>query len=293
MLGVLAVLLTSACGDPYRAERITQPAAKVDGDEITVQQVEHLLQQQRGLRPEQADAAARVILERQIDQQLAAEQATGMKIDRDPKVQLQLELARREILARAYLDRVGAAATPPTPDEIRQYYEDHPELFGARRIFVLQELAIEAAPEQVPHLRQALTEAASAGEYVEWLRANGYKFAATQAVRPAEQLPRAALKALVALDDGQHLFNPVPTGAQVIVLAGSRAQPVTPDQARPAIEQFLLNERRRALAQEDLKSLRAKARIEYAGKFAESPPPVDAALRADDGVGQAASEPGR
>jgi hypothetical protein len=44
---------------------------------------------------------------------------------------------------------------------------------------------------------------------------------------------------------------------------------VTLEQAKPAIEQFLLNERRRELIAKELKDMRAAARIEYLGKFAE------------------------
>ena len=39
--------------------------------------------------------------------------------------------------------------------------------------------------------------------------------------------------------------------------------------ARPAIEQYLLNERKRKVLDENMKSLRAAAQIEYVGKFAE------------------------
>ena len=70
------------------------------------------------------------------------------------------------------------------------------------------------------------------------------------------------------MKDGQALLNPTPNGAQVIVLAGSRSQPVTLEQATPAIEQFLLNERKRELVAKDMKALRDAAKIEYVGKFA-------------------------
>jgi hypothetical protein len=70
---------------------------------------------------------------------------------------------------------------------------------------------------------------------------------------------------------------PTPTGAQVVVLAGSRMQPVTEEQARPAIEQFLVNERRRKLVEDDLKAMRAAAKIEYVGKFAEGAPAASGA----------------
>ena len=54
----------------------------------------------------------------------------------------------------------------------------------------------------------------------------------------------------------------------MINLAASRMQPVTLAQATPAIEQFLLNERKRKLVADDLQALRTAAKIEYVGDFA-------------------------
>jgi len=68
---------------------------------------------------------------------------------------------------------------------------------------------------------------------------------------------------------------------QVVVLAGSRSQPVSLDQARPAIEQYLMNERRRKLADEDLKAMRAAARIAYRGQFAAAAASAAGAIPAE------------
>ena len=68
----------------------------------------------------------------------------------------QLEAARREIISRAYLEKLGEGAPKPTPEEIKKYYADKPALFSARRIYSIQEIAIEARPEQVPALREKL-----------------------------------------------------------------------------------------------------------------------------------------
>jgi hypothetical protein len=65
---------------------------------------------------------------------------------------------------------------------------------------------------------------------------------------------------------------PRPGGVQVVVLAGSRSQPVSESRPSPAIEQYLLNERKRKLLEDDMKALRAAAKIEYVGKFAEAAP---------------------
>ncbi|MEK8050115.1 EpsD family peptidyl-prolyl cis-trans isomerase [Ideonella sp. DXS22W] len=272
-LATATALLAAGCGDK-KDKAASQTAAKVNGDEITVHQINFVLQQQRGLKPEQADAASKQILQRLIDQQLALQKADELKLDRDPRVVQQLEAAKREILARAYLEKVGEGAAKPSNEEIEKYYNDKPALFKERRIYSLQEIAVEAKPEQVPQLREKLTAAKNINEFVEFLKANEFKFAGNQAVRAAEQLPLQSLDTLAKLQDGQAILNQGPNGVQVVVLAGSRSQPVSLEQAKPAIEQFLLNERKRKLLEADVKGLREKAKIEYVGKFGEGVPPA-------------------
>lgn len=267
LAAVAVTVLLAACGGGQERSA-TQTAVKVNKDEITVHQINHILQQQRGLRPEQTDAASRQILERLIDQQVALRRAEEQKIDRDPRVVQAVEAARREIIARAYLEKVGENAPRPQPDEIKAYYDEKPALFRERRIYSIQEIAIEAPVERQEEIRAALGSAKNINDFLEWLKAKDFRFNGNQAVRAAEQLPLNSLDSFARMQDGQAAFVPTPTGAQVIVLAGSRPQPVTEEQARPAIEQFILNERRRKLVEDHIKELRAASRIEYVGSFA-------------------------
>lgn len=264
-----AALLGAGC-DKKKDAGAAPAAAKVNKEAITVQQVDQVLQQQRGLKPEQAEAASRQVLDRLIEQELAAQKAAELKLDREPRVVQQLEAGRREILARAYLERAGEAAVKPSAEDVAQYYEANPALFKQRRIYNLQEINIEARPEQVAQLRAQLAQTKNINEFVEYLKANDLRFGGAQAVRSAEQLPIASLAAFAAMKDGQAMLHTTPGGAQLIVLAGSRLQPVTLEQATPAIEQFLLNGRKREMMTKDMKALREAATIEYAGKFAEA-----------------------
>jgi EpsD family peptidyl-prolyl cis-trans isomerase len=266
---VVSVLLVG-CGDKKKEPGASQTAVKVNKEEITVHQINYQLQQQRGLRPEQADAASKQILERLIDQELALQKAGEMKLDRDPRVMQQLEAAKREVIARAYVERAGEGITKPTAEEINKYYEDHPALFKDRKVYSLQEIAVEATPEQIPVLKAKLEASKNIAEFVEYLKTNDFRFNGNQAVRAAEQLPLASLDTFAKLKDGQALLNVTASGAQVIVLAGSRAQPVTLEQAKPAIEQFILNERKRDIVAKDLKAMRDAATIQYVGKYAEA-----------------------
>lgn len=276
---VSSAALLAACGDK-KEKGASQTAAKVNKAEVTVHQINFVLQQQRNLRPEQADAASKQILERLIDQELALQKADDQKIDRDPRVVQQLEAAKREIIARAYLEKVGEAAPKPTPEEIKSYYDEKPALFKDRRIYSIQEIAIEAKPEQVATLRDKLSASKNVNEFVEFLKTNDYKFSGNQAVRSAEQLPLQSLDAFAKMADGQAMMNQVANGVQVVVLAGSRSQPVAEEQAKPAIEQFLLNERKRKLIEDDIKAMRGMAKIEYVGKFGDGAPAATAAASA-------------
>jgi EpsD family peptidyl-prolyl cis-trans isomerase len=273
LLTVTALVPLAGCGEKKKDKLATQAAARVDKEEITVHQINQVLQEQRNLRPEQADAASRQILERLIEQELAVQKAEELKLDREPRVVQLIEAAKRQVVARAYAEKVAEAAARPTPEEVKKYYEDKPALFRDRRIYSIQEFAIEAKPDQVTILREKLGAAKAITEFVDYLKANDYRFAANQAVRAAEQLPANALETLARMKDGQASMLQGAAGVQVVVLAGSRSQPVSEEQARPAIEQFLLNDRKRKLVEDDLKALRGQAKIEYMGKFAEGPRP--------------------
>lgn len=269
-------LLLVGCGQK-KSEPDSALAARVNKQDISLQQVSFVLLQQRGLRPEQVEAAGRQVLERLVDQEVALQKAEELKLERDPKVVQQLDAARREIVARAYMDKVRDAATKPTAEEIKKYYDSKPALFSERRVYNLQELQVEAKGDQVEPLRERLTSAKNIGEFVEYLKSSGLRFAANQAVRAAEQLPLQSLESFAKLKDGQAVFNATPQGVQILVLAGSRTQPVSEEQAKPAIEQFLLEERKRKLADEELKALRAAAKVEYFGKFATAAAPAASA----------------
>lgn len=279
-LAAVAVVLLAACGGGDKKDKASQTAAKVNKEEITVHQINFVLQRQQGLKPEQAEAASKQVLERLIEQELAVQKAEDLKLDRDPRVVQQVEAAKREIIARAYVERLGESAAKPTAEEVSKYYNEKPALFKERRIYSLQELAIEAKPEQIPEIRAKLQAAKNMAEFAEYLKASDIRFAGNQAVRAAEQLPLASLDAIARMKDGDSAVTAAPNGLQVLFLVGSRSQPVDEARARPAIEQFLSNQRKSELVVKEMKAMREAAKIEYVGKFAEGAPPAAAASAA-------------
>ena len=269
-----AVAVLAGCSDDKKDKPASQVAAKVNKEEISVHQINFVLQRQSGVRPEQADAARQQILERLIDQELAVQKADEMKIARDPSVLMGIEAARRDIIARAYADKVALTAARPTREEVKKYYDEHPALFKERRVYKLQELRVEVPQDKIAAVSQRLKAAKTPAEITDYLRSNNLRFLVNQAFRGAEQVPLAELDALAAMRDGQSLVKEGSGGLQVMSLLASRPEPVTEERATPAIEQFLWNERKRELLEKDREQLRAAAHVEYVGKFDKNATPA-------------------
>ena len=270
---VVAAALAAGCGDKSSSEgKATQAAARVDGSEITVHQINQVLERQQGLKPEQAKAASHQVLESLIDQQLAVAKAEEQKLDRDPQVVQMLEATRRSILARTYLEKAAAAgAGTPTTEEIRKYYDEKPALFSQRKVYALQEFTVPATKEQSQALMEQLKATRGPAQFVEVLKASGIKFNANQITQAAEGLPLGIIDPLSKVSDGEALYITGNDGFKALLVVASRSQPVAFEQAKPAIEQYLTAERRRDFATKEMKGLREAAKVEYLGKFVNKP----------------------
>jgi EpsD family peptidyl-prolyl cis-trans isomerase len=272
-LTVLAVSLAfslTACGDKADAPKADAQAvaAKVNDTPITQALLDHELAKLPNLSPEQAAQAANQVLRSLVDQELLAQQAVAEKLEDDAKVRLKLESARRQILAQAYADRFTADVPPPTDEEIADYYAKHPELFSERRLYALQEINVQAGPDNVERIKAALGQAKNLGEFVQWLKDNGIPARVGQSSKSAEQLPLELLPRLHQLKDGQALTFSAAGALNVVVVANSQTQPLSLEQARPVIERYLLNAKKRDKSAEQLKALKEKAKVEYLGAYA-------------------------
>ncbi|MEY4906293.1 MAG: peptidyl-prolyl cis-trans isomerase, EpsD family [Pseudomonadota bacterium] len=269
-LGVVATatLLVACGGGDGDKKGSTQVAAKVNSGEISVHQVNFVLQRQQGLKPEQAQAVSRRVLEGLVDQELAVQQAVEQKLDRDPRIVSAIDAARRDILSRAYADRIAEAAAAPTPEDIKGYYDSKPALFSKRRIYGLQEFNIEASAEQKTALQAKIPTLRSADELASALKATNIRFATRNVSQAPENIPMGFLEQLSKLSEGQWIVVATPTGLNAALVASAKPAPVTEDAAKKAIEQFLLSDRKRKLVTDGIKALRGSAKIEYVGQFA-------------------------
>jgi EpsD family peptidyl-prolyl cis-trans isomerase len=269
----LVTVALVACGDKTSNKSATQVAAKVGDEEISVHQINFVLSRTSAAAnatPESAQKLRNEVLEKLIDQQLAVDQAIDKKLDRTPDVVTQLEAARREVLARAYVQQIAGGLPKPTAEEVRKYFADNPQLFSERRIFNLQEILVPAGAgaEVADQVKAQVAAGKSMEEIATWLKGRDVRFGGNSATRAAEQIPLELLKMVHKLKDGQTTIISNPQGFTVLRVASSQSAPVTEAAALPRIQQFLTNQRGAEVIGQTIKDLRAKTTVTYMGDFA-------------------------
>ncbi|XVJ69092.1 MAG: peptidyl-prolyl cis-trans isomerase, EpsD family [Rhizobacter sp.] len=262
------VLGLTACNKTQEAAS-TQVAAKVGTEEISVHQVNQVLQR---LNPSDGSAQSMLamkqgILEKLIDQELAVEQATAAKLHRSPEVLAQIEAARREVLVRAYMQKVGASQPKPTAEEIKKFHQEQPQLFTQRRIFTVQEILVPVAKGIEDQMRRFAASGRSIEDATEWLNSQRIKFNSGGATRAAEQIPLDLLTQLHGLKDGQSLVMSAQQVVTLVRVTSSEPAPISEADAYTRIEQYLMNKRMSEAVATNLKQLRTTTKIAYVGDF--------------------------
>lgn len=288
----LVALGLSGCGDKAQEKKPGQSLASVNGEEVTVLQLNEELQR-AGVAAARQDAAGKQLLQVLIDRQLLQEAAAREKLDRDPKVMQAIDRARALIIAQAYLKkRIGNVARP-TPGEVEDYFNKHPAFFANRRQFGMHEVVIGAA-DLTPAVRAAADSAKSLDEVAAWLDAHKIKYGRTEITRSTADVPPQLSEKLLGMPKGQLFVVKEGTRAMFIAVTEVKEAPVSLAIAAPQIEQFLMKKKNQELAAGELQRLRGSAKIEYLNKAMmpdpkSGPQPAGAALPGTLAAGEANS----
>lgn len=264
---IAVVVALSSCGKGDVKKDSGQIVAKVNGDEISVHQINTAIARSNDIAPDEAKQVAAQTLERIIDQELLVQKALKDKLDRDPQVMQAIEDAKRQILARAYVERAVAASSTENSEQVRKFYQDNPALFERRRIYRVHELAVAAPGEKLDALKAAAAGAKSLEEVVGWLKSQKLVFQVAVSTWPAEQMPLNILAQAFEMREGQLAVVPTSRGASVLQLLQAQEASLSEEQAKPVIERYLQSRKLVGTTEAEVKKLREHATIEYLGKF--------------------------
>ena len=268
ILVLFSTVLLSACG--HKNEGATQVIAKVNGDEITVYQLNYAMARLGNIPKEKEGEAAKQILKSLVDQQLLVKRALDKKLERNPNVLQATEASKSQILAQAALEQlVQPLSTKPTDTEIHDYYVKSPELFADRHIYKFAEISI-AGTDKIDEIKQLLSGAKSLDEFAAKLRKENIPFKAQNVVKAAEELPLALLPKFAKMAKNEVVIIPADGNLSILQMQDSTMQPVTEEQAKPLIGKYLQEQQRKTLVETELKKMRDAAKIKYLGAYADA-----------------------
>ena len=258
----------AACSKGGEKVAGSQIAAKVNGVEITTHQIDSVMKGAQNVTEENVAEFRKKALDKLIDQQLVLDKASKESLDRTPDVILEIEAAKKEILARAYLKKMLANSSELNDSEFKKYYDEHAELFSKRRIYNLQDISTQSTAQTLELLKENLAAQKSMMDIAENLKSKGIKFSSGSFTRPAEQLPLDILPKMQLLKDGDMFVWQSGDIAHAIKLTSIEEAPVGLLEATPMIKNYFINTRGKQIVEDKIKKFRQEAKIEYLGTFA-------------------------
>jgi len=270
ILRVTILSLLVACADENKSKAPGQIAVIVNGEEISIYQLEDALHQAGLVSDEKGKQAMPQLLKRLIEQSLILQQAKADKLERDAGVMMALEAAKRKILTEEWLKRKMNSVKKANPQEIEAFYNVHPELFEKRKVFQLKELYIDTKSESQSKIAKIIDSTDDVNTLEHHLEAQKVPFNANQSTLTAEQLPMDRLPLLSALPLGHFIKIISENGVLIQGVLSAKESPTDKTKAASLIEAFLNNQERKKESEVLIKHLHETAKIEYLGEFAKS-----------------------
>ncbi len=258
LLAVIGILILGGC--EQRIQNSGQVLARVNGDEISVHQVNFALQYSR--QRNAAPNASQLILENMISRQLAVQEAVSLGLDRNPDVMMRLEEARLEALASAYAAEISRQLLPIHDGEVETFYQDNPALFAKRRIYRLREITVPVGDEAYKAIKEELSKAPPSNKTLAWMRRQTSGLTEQTVMRPSNDLPVDIAKRLMSVDTGGWQLFESPIGLLLYEVQSFETSPVSLTDATPRIRENLNREAERKLFSKTIAQLREKAKIE-------------------------------
>jgi len=269
----------SACSSSDPGAKQTQVAAKVNGDEITVHQINGEMQRLQ-VPVANPQVVAKQMLNSLIDRQLLVQEAIKLNLDRTPEVVQLVDAARAQIYAQAYLARKVSALGAATEPEIQQFMAEHPEVFSHRKVFTTADIIFANDPAKID--TNQLQKMVSNGEELKsWLNTHRIHFEIAEETIPTEALPKEALGLAEQIKVGDLLFMHDDIKVVARTVANIAEVPLTTQQAADMATKAVNERKRQQLILDELQRLKNLAKIEV----------LDPNLKTDAGVAKATTSP--
>ena len=246
-----------------------QVAAVVNGDEITLQEINAEL----GNAPIPAGVDKKAIqqaaLQRILDRRILAQTARDEDLDKTPDYMLRERQLKDALLVQIMGQKSQRALRVPGQSDIDKFIAENPSMFADRKLYSLDRIQF-AFPSDMTQLK-ALENDHSMDAVAVRLDSLGIKFARSAAQMDSAQVGEQRLQQIKSLPAGEPFIVPENGMVTVGVIKAEQPTPLIGTEARPFAVQAIQNKRLGDTLQQKLKQARTAAEIRYQPGFAPTP----------------------
>jgi EpsD family peptidyl-prolyl cis-trans isomerase len=257
-----AMLALSGC----KREATGQVAAVVNGEEITLQEVNQEIGQAQLPKNVDRKAIQQAALQKIIDRRLVAQAARKDGIDKEPEYVIRQRQIDELLLIQMLGQKAARTLRMPEPATIDKYVADHPTKFGERTIYLLDrvQFPMPSNPDQIRALKDDHTMEAVANR----LTGMGVAFQRSGGQLDSAMVPPQMMARIKALPPGEPFLVPENGMVTVAAVTDSKPAPLLGANARPIAAQLMRSEEMAKILDQRLKTARDGAKIEYQSGFA-------------------------
>lgn len=270
MTALLALGLLAGCGGDKTPSG--QVVASVDGADVTRRDLVTELQASgagASLSPEMMKKVQPELVQQVVNRKLLVAQAKKEGIDKTPEYLAAVQRATEMMLAEQLVQRWGSKQEKPSDADAQAFIAGNPQMFGQRRLYLVDQIRSSAEGIDPAMLAPLKTNDAVA-QLLQSKRhpmERGQATIDSMALSPAQYAQLAKLtpgEPIVAMNNGMLTSN---------VIVEVRNAPVPEDRQVVAAKTALAQQTGRTMVENQLRSLRQTAKVEYQPGFA---PPAGA-----------------
>jgi EpsD family peptidyl-prolyl cis-trans isomerase len=274
-----AGLALSACGD--KNKRPTgQVVATVDGEEITAIDLKNELAGFNAPDPKIRREAEFRALDGIVTRKILANAAKAAKVDKTPEFAQQKKRLEEALLVQTWQNRLTSAVPAPNRDEVDKFIAENPNLYGARKIFVVEQIRMLRPND--PAMLEAMRPLKNLTDVEQLLRTRQIRFAKGESRIDALALPPQVTAQLLALPADEIFVLPNQNLLLINKLINVEVVPVTGPAAVNHAQQYLKAQRTQEALRRQFGSTIQAARkdVKFSKAYEPPKPPAKAAPKA-------------
>jgi EpsD family peptidyl-prolyl cis-trans isomerase len=274
-LALAVCLPLSGCGGSGKAPT-GQVAARVNGKEVTVQELQAELNGFTAPDAKSRKAAEQRALQNIVARKLLAKAAEDAGVAKTPEFALQKQRMEEGLLVQAWQNKLVKAVPAPAPEEVQQFITQHPEFYANHKVFVVDQLRIP--PINDPKIIEELKPLNSLEAIAQVLTSHNIRFSSAKATIDALSVDPKLLDQIEKLPPGEVFVVPAQNMLIANKIAETRVVPVPNDVAVKHATQYIKAQRSQESVRRQFGAIvsNPKAKVVYNKAYAPPAPPAPA-----------------